>query len=84
LSTEAVGAVVGVRGGVKFYSGAPAAARRYVENDCARCEDYYLSEGQTVCGLGGATPTLTCANAPIQTLKRNDHAAFGLLLVSAD
>jgi len=26
---------------------------------------------RTLCGLGGATPPLTCANAPIYTLKRN-------------
>ncbi len=26
---------------------------------------------RTLCGLGGTTPSLTCGNAEIQTLKRN-------------
>jgi hypothetical protein len=40
--------VVGVHGGVKFYRGAPKAARAYVEQDCARYDDYYLTEGDGV------------------------------------
>ena len=34
-----------MRGGVKFFAGAPAAARRYVEVDRGRADDYYLTEG---------------------------------------
>lgn len=34
-----------VPGGVKFYRGAPAAARAYVERDGSRADDYYLAEG---------------------------------------
>lgn len=37
-----------MHGGVKFYRGAPKAARNYVENDCARCDDYYLAEGDGI------------------------------------
>jgi exodeoxyribonuclease V alpha subunit len=40
--------VIGVHGGVKFYRGAPKAARRYVERDCARYDDYYLAEGDGI------------------------------------
>jgi len=45
LSTDIVEVVVRVHGGVKFYSGAPKAARQYVQRDCARYDDYYLAEG---------------------------------------
>lgn len=45
LSTDVVEAVVRVHGGVKFYRGAPKAARTYVERGCARYDDYYLAEG---------------------------------------
>ena len=34
-----------VHGGVKFYRGAPKAARSYVEADHSRADDYYLAEG---------------------------------------
>ena len=34
-----------LRGGVKVYRGAPAAARNYVEADRSRADDYYLTEG---------------------------------------
>ncbi len=34
-----------MRGGVKFFAGAPAAARHYVEADRGRADDYYLTEG---------------------------------------
>jgi conjugative relaxase-like TrwC/TraI family protein len=34
-----------MRGGVKFFAGAPAAARHYVEAHRGRVDDYYLSEG---------------------------------------
>ena len=45
LSTDVVEAVIGVHGGVKFYSGAAKAARAYVERDRSRADDYYLGEG---------------------------------------
>lgn len=34
-----------MHGGVKFYRGAPKAARTYLERDSARYDDYYLAEG---------------------------------------
>lgn len=34
-----------MHGGMKIYRGAPAGARRYVENDHSRADDYYLTEG---------------------------------------
>src|SRR5215213_7592834 len=34
-----------MQGGMKVYSGAPAAARCYVEADRGRADDYYLAEG---------------------------------------
>jgi hypothetical protein len=34
-----------MQGGMKVYSGAPAAARCYVEADRGRADDYYLTEG---------------------------------------
>src|SRR3712207_1687840 len=34
-----------MRGGVKFFAGAPAAARHYVQDGRARADDYYLTEG---------------------------------------
>ncbi len=37
-----------MHGGVKFYRGAPKAARNYVERDCARYDDYYLAEGDGI------------------------------------
>ncbi len=37
-----------MHGGVKFYRGAPKAARQYVERDCARYDDYYLAEGDGI------------------------------------
>nr|WP_253942386.1 MobF family relaxase [Nocardioides sp. zg-1230] len=47
--------VVGVHGGVKFYRGAPKAARAYVEQDCARYDDYYLAEGDGIARRFAAT-----------------------------
>ncbi|NYI75876.1 hypothetical protein [Nocardioides panzhihuensis] len=38
----------GVHGGIKFYRGAAAAARSYVEADRSRADDYYLAEGSGV------------------------------------
>jgi hypothetical protein len=34
-----------LQGGVKVYRGSAAAARRYVEADRGRADDYYLAEG---------------------------------------
>jgi exodeoxyribonuclease V alpha subunit len=34
-----------MRGGIKIYRGAAAAARHYVEADRSRADDYYLAEG---------------------------------------
>lgn len=44
-----------VHGGVKFYRGAPKAARAYVEADHSRADDYYLAEGTGVAVLLVAT-----------------------------
>ena len=37
-----------MHGGLKIYSGTPAAARHYVEADRGRADDYYLAEGTGV------------------------------------
>ena len=49
-------AVIRVHGGVKFYRGAPRAARAYVEQDRSRADDYYLAEGNGVATRLVATP----------------------------
>lgn len=56
MSTDIVEAVVRVHGGVKFYRGAPRAARAYVEQDRSRADDYYLAEGSGVAMRLVATP----------------------------
>ncbi len=56
LSTDIVEAVVPVHGGVKFYRGAPRAARAYVERDRSGADDYYLAEGSGVATRLVATP----------------------------
>jgi conjugative relaxase-like TrwC/TraI family protein len=56
LSTDVVEAVIGVHGGVKFYTGAAKAARAYVERDRSRADDYYLAEGGGVAERLVATP----------------------------
>ena len=56
MSTDVVEAVIRVHGGVKFYRGAPRAARAYVEQDRSRADDYYLSEGNGVATRLVATP----------------------------
>jgi hypothetical protein len=56
LSTDIVEAVIRVHGGVKFYRGAPRAARAYVEQDRSRADDYYLAEGNGVATRLVATP----------------------------
>ena len=45
-----------MHGGVKFYRGAPRAARAYVERDRSRADDYYLAEGSGVATRLIATP----------------------------
>lgn len=45
-----------MHGGVKFYRGAPRAARAYVERDRSRADDYYLAEGSGVATRLVATP----------------------------
>lgn len=37
--------LIAMRGGVKVYRGAAAAARHYVEADRGRADDYYLAAG---------------------------------------
>lgn len=56
MSTDVVGRVVRVHGGVKFYRGAAHAARAYVERDRSRADDYYLGEGTGVAERLVATP----------------------------
>ena len=48
--------VESVHGGVKFYRGAAAAARAYVEADRSRADDYYLTEGTGLAERYIATP----------------------------
>lgn len=49
-----------VHGGVKFYRGAPKAARSYVEADHSRADDYYLAEGTGLAELlVGVNPNAT-------------------------
>ena len=48
--------MIGVHGGVKFYRGAAAAARAYVEQDRSRADDYYLGEGTGLAVRLVATP----------------------------
>ncbi|MGH8892610.1 MAG: MobF family relaxase [Actinomycetes bacterium] len=45
-----------MKGGVKVYRGAAAAARHYVEADHARVDDYYLAEGTGLAERFVATP----------------------------
>jgi exodeoxyribonuclease V alpha subunit len=46
-----------MHGGLKVYRGSPAAARRYVEADRGRADDYYLAEGTGVAQRYVASPT---------------------------
>lgn len=45
-----------MHGGLKIYRGAAAAARKYVEADRSRADDYYLAEGSGVAMHFSATP----------------------------
>ncbi len=46
-----------MHGGMKTYTGSPAAARNYVEADRGRTDDYYLAEGTGVAERYVASPT---------------------------
>jgi conjugative relaxase-like TrwC/TraI family protein len=52
-----------MHGGVRFFTGAPAAARHYVEAGRHRADDYYLAEGTGIARRYTATP-----GAPVQQL----------------
>jgi exodeoxyribonuclease V alpha subunit len=46
-----------MHGGMSVYRGAPAAARRYLEADRSRADDYYLTEGTGIADRYVASPT---------------------------
>src|SRR3954471_11011649 len=54
-----------MHGGLKVYTGAPAAARCYVEADRGRADDYYLSEGTGVARRYTATDGRVTDLAPL-------------------
>src|SRR5919206_2224998 len=54
-----------MRGGMKVYAGAPAAARQYVEADRGRADDYYLTEGTGVARRFSATEGRVTELAPL-------------------
>src|SRR3954469_13167467 len=54
-----------MHGGLKVYTGAPAAARCYVEADRGRADDYYLSEGTGVARRYTATDGRVTELAPL-------------------
>ncbi len=54
-----------MHGGVKFYRGAPGAARSYVEADRSRVDDYYLAEGTGLAERYVATPTTEGGTPPV-------------------
>src|SRR3954447_25826100 len=54
-----------MHGGLKVYTGAPAAARCYVEADRGRADDYYLSEGTGVARRYAATDGRVTDRAPL-------------------
>ncbi len=45
-----------MHGGMKTYTGSPAAARNYVEADRGRADDYYLTEGTGLAQRYAASP----------------------------
>nr|WP_307853776.1 MobF family relaxase [Nocardioides palaemonis] len=72
-----------VHGGVKFYRGTPKAARTYVEQDCARYDDYYLAEG------AGIAKRFTGARSPdgLSRVTRRpnlDGAAYEIWVAGMD
>ena len=46
-----------MHGGMSVYRGAPAAARRYLEAERSRADDYYLTEGTGIADRYVASPT---------------------------
>src|SRR3954463_10415959 len=54
-----------MHGGLKVYTGAPAAARHYVEADRGRADDYYLAEGTGVARRFTATDGRVTELAPL-------------------
>ena len=46
-----------MHGGANFYRNSPAAARRYLETDRSRADDYYLTEGTGLAERFSASPT---------------------------
>jgi hypothetical protein len=54
-----------MRGGMKIYAGAPAAARHYVEADRGRADDYYLTEGTGLARRYTATDGRVAELAPL-------------------
>jgi exodeoxyribonuclease V alpha subunit len=54
-----------MQGGLKVYSGAPAAARCYVEADRGRADDYYLTEGTGLARRFTATDGRVTELAPL-------------------
>jgi exodeoxyribonuclease V alpha subunit len=62
-----------VHGGVKFYRGAAAAARSYVEADRSRVDDYYLAEGTGLATHYVATPTADAGAEVAGTLDGDSY-----------
>src|SRR3954452_16408504 len=54
-----------MHGGLKVYTGAPAAARHYVEADRGRADDYYLTEGTGLARRFTATDGRVTELAPL-------------------
>jgi hypothetical protein len=69
-----------MRGGVKFFAGAPAAVRHYVEADRGRADDYYLAEGTGIArrytaGAGSVEESAPLTGSPTQRGGRLDRRA---------
>ena len=54
-----------MHGGVKFYTGAVAAARNYLEKDTSRADDYYLTDGAGLAERFEATPVGVVVRGPM-------------------
>jgi exodeoxyribonuclease V alpha subunit len=72
----------GVHGGVKFYRGAAAAARNYVESDRSRADDYYLAEGSGIATRYVASRTE--AGASVRDAGGLDGAAYERWVAGCD
>ncbi|WP_166389141.1 hypothetical protein [Nocardioides ochotonae] len=59
---------------MKFYRGAPKAARTYLERDCARYDDYYLAEGDGIAIRLVAQPTES--GAAVETKQEMDGDTY--------